>query len=110
MPEPEVHFARIPFEDTVQPRIMTHAENCPELARLETELENTLGNLAQAATLLLELFRAREHERWQSLDKELELTLGEKERAIGAMRQHIRDHKCAPTDTHETRAGSEVRR
>jgi hypothetical protein len=68
--------------------------DCPELARLEAELENTLGNLAQASTLLLELFRAREHERWRSLDKELELTLGEKERSIGALRQHLRDHKC----------------
>ena len=30
------------------------------------------------------------------LDKELELAVGIKERAIGALRQHTKDHKCWP--------------
>jgi len=28
------------------------------------------------------------------IDRELELTVGEKERAIGALRQHLTEHKC----------------
>ena len=67
---------------------------CPELARLESEVENVLGNLAQTTTLQLELFRAGDMGNWKRLDKELELTVGEKERTIGALRQHIREHGC----------------
>lgn len=73
-------------------------EKCPEYARLRTEVENVLGNLAQVTTLLLELFRSDNSEKYKHLDKELELTVGEKERAVGALRQHIREHKCRPTE------------
>lgn len=69
-------------------------ERCPEYVRLRAELENVLGNLAQVTTLLLELFRAGESDRYKHLDKELELTVGEKERAVGALRQHVREHHC----------------
>ena len=58
-------------------------EKCPEYARLRTEVENVLGNLAQVTTLLLELFRSDNSEKYKHLDKELELTVGEKERAVG---------------------------
>ena len=30
------------------------------------------------------------------LDKELELTVGLKERTIGALRQHTKEHRCQP--------------
>jgi hypothetical protein len=69
---------------------------CPEYIRLRSEVENVLGNLAQVTTLLLELFRNDESERYKHLDKELELTVGEKERAVGALRQHVKEHKCQP--------------
>jgi len=72
-------------------------ENCPEYIRLRSEVEGVLGNLPQVTMLLLELFRSEESEKYQHLDKELELTVGEKERAVGALRQHIREHKCRPT-------------
>ena len=32
------------------------------------------------------------------LDKELETTVGRKERIVGALRQHVKDHKCTGTD------------
>ena len=67
--------------------------NCPEYDRLHAEVENILGNLAQVATLLLELFRSKDVN-GVHLDKELELTVGEKERSIGALRQHIKEHNC----------------
>ena len=67
---------------------------CPEYERLRAEVENTLGNLAQVTTLLLDLFRSGDMTGVQKLDKELELTVGQKERCIGALRQHISEHKC----------------
>ena len=67
---------------------------CPEYDRLHTELENILGNLAQMTTLLLELFRSKDLNGVHQLDKQLELTIGEKERSLGALRQHIKEHDC----------------
>ena len=72
--------------------------SCPEYDRLETYVENVLGNLAQLTTLTLELFRAGDFPACRRLDKDIELTIGEKERAIGALRQHMLEHKCQPTD------------
>ena len=68
--------------------------NCPEYDRLSIEVENVLGNLAQVATLLLDLFRSRDLTGVYGLDKELEITVGEKERCIGALRQHVKEHNC----------------
>ena len=68
--------------------------NCPEYARLESEVEQALANLAQVTTLQLDLFRARSFNRVMRVDKELENLVGEKERAIGALRQHVREHNC----------------
>jgi hypothetical protein len=68
--------------------------NCPEYDRLHAEVESVLGNLAQVTTLLLELFRSKDLAGVHRLDKELELTVGEKERTIGALRQHVKEHKC----------------
>ena len=72
--------------------------NCAEYTRLRSEVENVLGNLAQVTTLLLELFRSDESQKYKHLDKELELTVGEKERAVGALCQHVREHKCQPKE------------
>ena len=73
--------------------------NCPEYDRLRSELENVLGNLSQVTLLLLELFRSGDSHRYKHFDKELELTVGAKERAVGALQQHMREHKCQPTET-----------
>jgi hypothetical protein len=67
---------------------------CPELVRLQAAVENVLGNLAQVTTLQLEIFRTGKLEDWKRVDEQLELTVGEKERCIGALRQHIREHNC----------------
>ena len=69
-------------------------DKCPEYERLHAELENILGNLGQITTLLLELFRSQDVAGVHRLDKALELTVGEKERTLGALRQHVREHKC----------------
>ena len=55
-------------------------------------------------TFQLELFRADDMNNWNGLDKELELTVGEKERRIGALRQHIKEPGCMPKDHSQGRA------
>ncbi len=67
---------------------------CPEYARLSAYVENVLGNLAQLTTLHLDLFRAGDFAAARRVDKDVELTVGEKERSIGALRQHMLEHKC----------------
>ena len=73
-------------------------ETCQEYARLTAYVENVLGNLAQLTTSLVDLFRGGDFPEVARLDKELELTVGEKERSIGALRQHMIEHKCQPKE------------
>jgi len=70
------------------------AKKCEERDRLFAEAENVLGNLAQVSTLLLEIFRSKDLTAVNRLDRELELTVGEKERCLGALRQHMKEHGC----------------
>jgi hypothetical protein len=68
--------------------------NCREHDRLAAEVEQILNELAEKTTLLLELFRSKSPTAFARLDKELELLVGKKERAVGALRQHAKDHDC----------------
>lgn len=77
---------------------MTETSNCAEYDRLTSCVENVLGNLAQLTTLILDLFRAGDFSACRKLDKELELTIGEKERSIGSLRQHMKEHNCQPRE------------
>ena len=67
---------------------------CAEYDRLRMQLEAVLEKLRELTTLQLEVFRARNQPEFIRLDKELELTVGEKERSVGALRQHASDHAC----------------
>ena len=58
---------------------------CAEQVRLRSDLESVLGNLAQVTMPLLELYCSGDSETYENLDKELDLTVGEKERAVGAV-------------------------
>jgi hypothetical protein len=69
---------------------------CTEYARLESEVESTLGKLVNLTASQLTAFRSADQNLFMHLDKELELAVGIKERAIGALRQHTKDHKCWP--------------
>ncbi len=68
--------------------------NCPEYDLLAGAVDQILRDLSEKTSLHLELFRSKQHEKFMRLDKELELLIGEKERAIGALRQHSKDHRC----------------
>jgi len=67
---------------------------CPEYHRLAVNLEGILAKLAELTSTHLTLFRERDHSGAMQIDKEIENTIGEKERAIGPLRQHLKEHKC----------------
>lgn len=67
---------------------------CAEYDRLENEVESVLSKLAELTSLQLKLFQTGKLDQLRSVDKELENTVGAKERAIGALRQHTLEHKC----------------
>ncbi len=69
---------------------------CDKYALLESEVTQILADLAQLTTTQLELFRFHKHTQVMRVDKELELMVGKKERALGALRQHVADHECQP--------------
>jgi hypothetical protein len=70
------------------------ADGCAEYARLQSEVSSILQHLSDLATAQLEAFYANDPATFAKLDKQLEITVGEKERAIGAMREHAKDHGC----------------
>ena len=67
---------------------------CPEYERLHTEVTAVLRAVSEIAAAQVETFRAKDHKSFTKLDKELELTVGVKERTIGAFTQHCSDHNC----------------
>jgi hypothetical protein len=67
---------------------------CPEYDRLASVVDQILKDISEKTTLHLELFRSKQHGKFMRLDKQLELLIGEKERAIGSLRQHALDHGC----------------
>jgi hypothetical protein len=67
---------------------------CEQRAELESEANSLLEKLVSLTTAQLKVFQARNHSEFIRLDRELELTVGEKERIIGAVRQHIKEHGC----------------
>jgi hypothetical protein len=54
-----------------------------------------LRKVSEIATAQVESFRAKDKDSFTKLDKELEQTVGEKERTIGGFTQHCKDHNCA---------------
>jgi hypothetical protein len=70
--------------------------SCPEFDRLDSHVEDVLGNLAQLATLELDRFQAGDYPTCRRLEEVMESTVCKKERAMGALRQHMMDHRCQP--------------
>ena len=71
-------------------------EKCAEYAQLEREVTEILEYLSQLTQKQAEVFSTGNHGEFMRLDKELELSVGRKERAVGALRQHAKDHQCWP--------------
>jgi len=73
-------------------------DQCPEYANLQHELQLTLQTLSDLTKAMLDAFRGNDRNAFARLDKELETTVGRKERVVGALRQHVKDHQCSGTD------------
>ena len=69
---------------------------CAQYSTLQSEVEEILDRLTKLTTLQLESFRERDYEAFMKLDRELELVVGKKERFLGALRQHAKEHGCQP--------------
>ena len=67
---------------------------CPVRLDLQAKANEILAKLVELTTAQLEAFRSQRHDEFMRLDKELELTVGAKERVVGAVRQHAQDHGC----------------
>ena len=74
-----------------------NTHKCAEYARLQAEVGEVFERLVKLTQAQLNAFRANDQAAVMRMDKELENTIGEKERRIGAMRQHAREHKCHPS-------------
>jgi hypothetical protein len=68
--------------------------DCAEYDKLASQVEEILKQVAETTAVQLEIFRASRPREFIHVDKELVLMVGEKERRIGAMRQHVAEHKC----------------
>jgi hypothetical protein len=69
---------------------------CAECAHLQYDVITALERLEELIAAQLEAFRSNDQAQFMRLDKELELSIGAKERAIGALRQHGKEHE-SPT-------------
>lgn len=47
---------------------------------------------------MLDAFYGNDRNAFTRLDDELETTVGRKERIVGALHQHVKDHKCSGTE------------
>ena len=68
---------------------------CKECERLRGEVQDALARLTNLTTAQLNAFRANDRSDFMRLDDELENGMGAKERTIGAMRQHEKEHPTA---------------
>ena len=75
------------------------AEQCQEYANLQHELQLTLQTLSDLTRAMLDAFRANDRSAFARLDKDLETTVGRKERIVGAIRQHVKEHKCTGAES-----------
>jgi hypothetical protein len=68
--------------------------NCAEYKQLQKEVETHLTKITELTTSQLRAFQLNDQITFARLDKELENAMGEKERRIGAARQHAKEHGC----------------
>jgi hypothetical protein len=68
----------------------SECNRCKELSGLVDEV---LDKLVALTNEQLEVFRRHNMTAFMHLDKELELTIGKKERSVGALREHRREHE-----------------
>jgi hypothetical protein len=67
---------------------------CVRQQELIEQVQQHLIRLSELARREASLVATEEEAVWLAVDKEIENELGEKERALGALREHQREHGC----------------
>jgi|SRR6185437_16903119 len=67
---------------------------CLRQQELMEEVRRRLARLAELAHAEAEALKSRHHNLWKEIDQQIELTIGEKERCIGALNEHRKEHGC----------------
>jgi hypothetical protein len=73
---------------------VTASAQCSRRDELMDETQQTLMKLAELARHQAEALRTGSDNLVMALDKEIETTLGDKERTLGALREHRKEHLC----------------
>jgi hypothetical protein len=74
-------------------RLHSQMNTCTECERLRGEVQDELARVTLLTTAQLNVFGSKDDGTFMRLEKELENAMGAKERAIGALRQHQREHR-----------------
>jgi fructose-1,6-bisphosphatase/inositol monophosphatase family enzyme len=67
---------------------------CLDKIRLMDKVQSILAKLVELGQTEQDAFKREDHDRMEEIDRNIEQTIGEKERAIGAYKQHVAEHGC----------------
>ncbi len=67
---------------------------CQRQQELMSEVQQHLVRLAELARAEVEAINTKDEKVWMAIDKQIEATLGDKERSLGALRAHRSEHGC----------------
>ena len=67
---------------------------CLEQIRLSEDVDRVQSDIVELITRQHEALVHGHENTLMAIDRQIELKFGEKQRAIGALRQHRRDHGC----------------
>ena len=70
------------------------ASSCSQRQRLAEVVQQHLQRISQLSRATSEALANGNENLMQALDKEVELEIGAKERALGALREHRKEHGC----------------
>jgi hypothetical protein len=68
--------------------------SCPLRDRLAADVDEVLQQIVNITSNLRTAFQNRDRSLFEHLDQQLELAIGQKERSIGALREHKKEHGC----------------
>jgi hypothetical protein len=69
-------------------------EDCERKNELIAKVQQHLLRLAELSRQEVDLIKNQHSNTWLLVDKQIEAELGEKERSLGALKEHIREHGC----------------
>jgi len=70
---------------------------CAVYTQLQLHVNSVLVKLVELSQAIHGAFLNGDESEVSRLDRELEGEIGRKERALGALRQHVKEHECVPS-------------